>query len=295
MKNESPLTVNAALAAPQVDRARRRLITALPGLGVVAAGASLLGGCASAPQAARSAKERSSVVPFSQQRAGQDMPPGWAPYIIRPGLARTAYSVEQVEGRTVLHADADSACSGMHCAVNIDPVATPWLRWQWRVSQVHAKATVIDADLEDTPARVIVAFAGDVSRLPLRDRMFFEQVELFTGNHLPFATLTYVWDGQLPTGRVVPYARTPRIQYEVVESGSRQMGRWLMYERNVVQDFQNVFGHMPPGPITSVGVLTDSDDLKNHVEAWYGDIGLFASPMDGVSSSNQQSGGIPVG
>ena len=120
--------------------------------------------------------------------------------------------------------------------------------------------------------------AGDISRLPLRDRLFYEQVELFTGNKLPYATLTYVWDGQLPAGRVVPYARTPRIQYQVVESGPSRLGRWLSYERNVVQDFVRVFGQWPPKHISSVGVLTDSDDLKNQVEAWYGDIGLFASP-----------------
>ena len=132
------------------------------------------------------------------------------------------------------------------------------------------------------PVRVIVAFAGVVSRLPLRDRMFYEQVELFTGNKLPFATLTYVWDGQLPVGRVVPYARSARIQYQVVESGPARLGQWLRYERNVVDDFTKVFGHAPPGHISSVGVLTDSDDLKNQVEAWYGDIGLYAAQGAGA-------------
>ena len=109
--------------------------------------------------------------------------------------------------------------------------------------------------------------------------MFYEQVELFTGIRLPFATLTYVWDGQLPVGRVVPYSRTSRIQYQVVESGSARAGQWLSYERNVFDDFARVFGQVPPGRIVSVGVLTDSDDLKNEVEAWYGDIGLFAGPQ----------------
>lgn len=86
-----------------------------------------------------------------------------------------------------------------------------------------------------------------------------------------------MWDGQLPVGRVVPYSRSPRIQYQVVESGPARLGQWVAYERNVVQDFVKVFGHAPPGRISSVGVLTDSDDLKNQVEAWYGDIGLFAA------------------
>jgi hypothetical protein len=220
------------------------------------------------------------VVPFSQAAANGAPPPsGWAPYVIRRDLARTAYALEQRDGRTVLHASARNARSGLHCPVDIDPLATPWLRWQWRVDALHEQATVDDDDAEDTPARVVVAFAGDVAKLPLRDRLFYEQVELFTGIRLPFATLTYVWDGQLPVGRVVPYSRTSRIQYQVVESGSARAGQWLSYERNVFDDFARVFGQVPPGRIVSVGVLTDSDDLKNEVEAWYGDIGLFAGPQ----------------
>ncbi len=268
----------------RIDPRRRRLVSAIPGLGLSLAGGGLLSACASAPSLPADAVGHPgvghpAVVPFSQLPADGAVPSGWSPYIIRRDLPKTSYAVEQMDGRTVLHANADCARSGLYCPVDIDPLATPWLRWQWRVDALHEDATVDDDDAEDTPVRVIVAFAGDVSRLPLRDRLFYEQVELFTGNKLPFATLTYVWDGQLPVGRVVPYARSPRIQYQVVESGPARLGQWLNYERNVVEDFTRVFGHAPPGHISSVGVLTDSDDLKNQVEAWYGDIGLFAGPQ----------------
>ena len=264
----------------QVDPRRRRVVATIPALGLMLAGGGLLSACASSPLPPLppvGATEPGAVVPFSQLPANGASPSGWAPYIIRRDLPKTSYAVEQLDGRTVLHAYADCSRSGLYCPVDIDPVATPWLRWQWRVDALHEDATVNDDDAEDTPVRVIVAFAGDVASLPLRDRLFYEQVELFTGNKLPFATLTYVWDGQLPVGRVVPYARSPRIQYQVVESGTTGLGQWLGYERNVVKDFTRVFGHAPPGHISSVGVLTDSDDLKNQVEAWYGDIGLFAS------------------
>jgi hypothetical protein len=207
------------------------------------------------------------------------MPEGWKPYILRPDRLKTVYSLAKRDGRLALHAVADSASSGLSCAVNIDPRRTPWLRWEWRVDTVHEKASVADDITEDTPARIVIAFEGDMSKLKLRDRMFFEQVELFTNNELPYATLTYVWDGQLPVGSVLPYARSERIRYDVVESGSAHAGRWMRYERNVLDDYQRVFGEGVPGHIVSVGVLTDSDDLKNHAEAWYGDISLHAKPV----------------
>jgi hypothetical protein len=274
----------AAPAAGLVDPHRRRLVASVPALGLSLVGGGLLSACASGPSPAPeppSIAEHNAVVPFSQQPANGALPDGWAPYIIRRDLPRTSYAVEQRDGRTVLHAASDCARSGLYCPVDIDPAAAPWLRWQWRVDEMHPEATVGDDDAEDTPVRLVVGFAGDVSKLPLRDRLFYEQVELFTGNKLPYATLTYVWDGQLPVGRVVPYARTPRIQYQVVESGTARLGRWIAYERNVREDYRRVFGEAPPGHVMSVGLMTDSDDLKNRVEAWYGDIGLFAAPLAG--------------
>ena len=261
-------TEPAILRAMEPDARRRRLITAAPAWVLLGAG-----GCAT-PQ--REPPRAQSVVPaFSAASENGPLPDGWRPYILRPDRVKTAYSMTRRDGRIALHAVADSASSGLACAVDIDPVRTPWLRWEWRVDTVHERATVADDVLEDTPARLVVAFAGDMSVLTLRDRVFFEQVELFTGNVLPYATLTYVWDGRLPVGAVLPYPRSSRIRYDVVESGAARAGQWLRYERNVLEDYRRVFGVAPVGHITSVGVLTDSDDLKNHVEAWYGDIGLY--------------------
>jgi hypothetical protein len=239
-----------------------------------------LSGCATRPVLSGGAVGRTDVPAFSRVDAGQ-MPEGWIPYIVRRDRELTQYDTGVVDGRNVLHAVADSARSGLHCPVNIDPAATPWVRWQWRVDAPDPEASVGDDDTEDTPARLVVAFDGDISRLSLRDQLFYDQVQLFTGNVLPYATLTYVWDGQLPVGRVLPYARTSRIQYQVVESGVGRKGEWLSYERNVANDFKAIFGEAP-GRIIDVGVLTDSDDLKNRIEAWYGDIAFHRAPLAGT-------------
>lgn len=281
----------ASGAGPHQAIPPRRLFgRAAWGLGLKA-GWSLLGGgllssCAGIGNEAGPASLPSPLLPFSEQNGDAGMPAGWEPYVIRRGLKRTQYNLASFDGRSVLHARADSAASGLHCPVRIDPLSTPWFRWSWRVDAIHEQATVSLDEAEDTPARIILAFDGDVSRLPMRDRMFFEQVELFTGNRLPYATLAYAWDGQVPVDRVVPYVRSKRLQNRIVESGPAHVGRWLHYERNVVEDFKQVFGEPPPGPISSVGVLTDSDDLKNSVEAWYGDM-VFSAEAGGVVSARR--------
>ena len=247
--------------------------------GSLAAGWALLGaggllGCVSVPY--QGPTEPGVLGRFSEEDANGSFPVGWDNYIIRRNLKRTQYQKVIRDGRTVLHAKAEAASSGLRCKVSIDPLVSPWFSWTWRVDALHLNATVADDAAEDTSVRVILTFEGDLQTLPLADRMFFEQVELFTGNRLPFATLAYAWDGQVPVGKTIPYVRSKRLQNHIVETGNARLGQWLSYERNVAEDFKQIFGVSPPGIISSVGVLTDSDDLKNTAEGWYGDMAFTA-------------------
>ena len=269
------------------DGSRRRFGRACAGLGLVGGwamlGGQLLSGCAGLKSPSGPALPQPALPLFSEQTATGDLPQGWEPYSIRRNLKRTQYQTVERDGQTVLHARADNAGSGLQTHVRIDPLQTPWFKWRWRVDEVHLDATVTDDVAEDTPARIVLAFEGDLAKLSLRDRIFFEQVELFTGNKLPYATMAYAWDGQAPVGEVVPYVRSKRLQNVVVESGSAHAGQWLQYERNVVEDFRRIFGEDPPGIIRSVGVLTDSDDLHNIAQAWYGDMSFHAQSTLGQS------------
>lgn len=282
------LPIAAPAGAPAPDEAgraalpRRRWLAGALGLGAAAAG---LGGCATAPgdiasgqgDAAAEPVPAARVVPFSDARPGQP-PAGWQPYAMRKDLTRTRYAVVREGQRQVLNARAAASATGLRCAVQIDPAALGQLQFSWRVRDVPPQADVSEAVLDDCPARLIVAFDGDETRLPLRERLLFDKIELFTGQRLPYATLMYVWDGgRHPVESVHRNHRSTRIQYLTVESGAQRAGRWLHYQRDVVADFKRVFGEAP-GNIIGVGVLTDADALKLQLEAWYGDITLAPGP-----------------
>ena len=248
---------------PPPDPVRRALLAS------AAIGAIGVAGCATAPQR----EIPRTVTPFSTAPSGK-LPRNWEDLVVRRDLPRTDYRVGEIDGRRALHASGHGA-SGARCLVNADPAATPILRWSWRTRAVPAGMCVKDSDTDDSPARVAVAFAGDESRLSWKERALSELVQLVSGERLPYATLMYVWDAQLPVGTVVDYARTARIKYLVVESGGARAGRWLDYSRDVAADFRHAFGE-EPGTITSVGVMTDGDDLKAELDTWYGDIALKA-------------------
>lgn len=258
----------------QPPGARRAIFRRLIGLGALGLGAcAQRGPLIDEAIPAASAPVPDSIAPFSSAVAGTRPPAGWQPYALRKDKAPTRYSVVRDNDRMVLHARSTAGATGLRCPVRIDPKQHSALQFSWRVQQVPTEASVDVPEYDDAPARVILAFDGDDARLSLRDRLIFDQVELFTGQRLPFATLMYVWCATLPPESVVRNHRTSRIHYLTVESGAKRTGQWLHYERDVVADYKRVYGEAP-GMISSVGVLTDSDALKHEQQAWYGDIVL---------------------
>jgi hypothetical protein len=59
----------------------------------------------------------------------------------------------------------------------------------------------------------------------------------------------------------------------VVESGPARLGRWLHYERNVLDDYTKAFGGAAP-PISGIAIMTDTDNTGESVTAWYGNVEL---------------------
>ena len=124
---------------------------------------------------------------------------------------------------------------------------------------------------EDSPVRVVVSFEGDIDKLTLDDRLFFDNIRLFTGQQLPYATLMYIWENRAPKGSVIANLHTSRVKMIVAESGRDKLGNWQEVTRNLREDFKRAFGE-EPGRITAIGIMTDTDNTGENVHAYYGDI-----------------------
>ena len=209
---------------------------------------------------------------FSSNKTG-GLPKGWEPLIIHKTKKRTEYSLVTDAGRTVMHAHAVAASSGLMQKVDIDSFARPWLNWRWKIGRLIDSADNTDRNAEDSPARIILGFDGDKDTLPFADQIMFETARVVTGHDFPYATLMYVWENKAPVGTVIPSPRSDRIKMMVAASGSEGVGEWKNFARNVVEDYEQAFGEKP-GKLIGVGILSDTDNTGETVEAWYGDIHL---------------------
>jgi hypothetical protein len=197
---------------------------------------------------------------------------GWQAVLL-PGKESTSYGWSVKDGRPALSASSDRSASMWRRRVDVPAAALREVSFSWWVEDLVPGASVAEQDREDAPARVLLAFGGDASKLPQRTRMMFDLAEALTGEPPPYATLMYVWDGSAPVGSVIVNPRTDRIRKIVVDSGPENLRRWREHRRDVVADFKLAFGEAP-GPLQAIAVMTDTDNTRSRARAWYGPVAV---------------------
>lgn len=197
---------------------------------------------------------------------------GWHAVVL-PGKASTRYEPSYKDGRMATAASSERSASMWRRRIDVPAGQLGEVSFSWWVQDLVNGASVADADREDAPARVLFAFGGDVTTLPPRTRLMFDLAEALTGERPPYATLMYVWDGSSPVGTVIVNPRTDRIRKIVVDSGPAQLRRWRDHRRDLRADFRRAFGE-EPGALTSIALMTDSDNTRSSAASWYGAVAL---------------------
>lgn len=252
--------------------------------------ACLLTACASAPPAAPPEGDLNASAWARQTRlgaAGEALV--WAHQTFGDRKP-TQYRPSRQAGRDAVHAHSAGGNSTLRTVLPAGSDQTAGrLRFAWFVPRLNEAADLRDRDVDDAVARVILTFEGDRSaRFVPRDHLLSEIARLITGEPLPYATLMYVWDNRYPVGTVIANPHSERIRQLVVESGPARLGQWVDIDRDVVADFRHAFGEAP-GPLHSMGVMSDTNNTGATVDAWYGSLQL-----DAVPASADPAGVVPM-
>lgn len=195
-----------------------------------------------------------------------------------PGKKSTQYDIVQRAGRSCVRAQANESASLWRRGMSLPAQQVTSLQFDWWIGAFSNAATVADADSDDAPARLLIGFDGDASKLSLRNRLQFDLVRTLTGESPPYALLMYVWDANAPVDTLVTSTRSDRIRKIVVGSGPRNPAHqgWANFKRDLVADFTRAFGEAP-GPLISMALMTDGDNTRSRSDACYGDILLLDS------------------
>jgi hypothetical protein len=147
------------------------------------------------------------------------------------------------------------------------------IRFSWKLPELIQYADMSLREFDDSPVRVVLAFEGDRAKFSPKNAMLSELAHLLSGEPLPYATLMYVWCNECEPDKVILNPHTDRIRKLPLESGAGKLNRWMDYERSVRADFIKAFGE-EPGALTSISIMTDTDNTQSVARAWYGPIAL---------------------
>ncbi|HJV34349.1 DUF3047 domain-containing protein [Geomonas sp.] len=154
-----------------------------------------------------------------------------------------------------LKAHSVKAASGKIKELSVDVHKYPIITWNWKVDHTLKGEDIKKKSGDDFAARVYVIFP----------RTFFWRMR----------AINYVWASKMPQGSEAPSPYTKNSMIIAVESGDEKAGKWVSEQRNIYEDYKRIFGEEPP-LMGGVAIMTDTDDTKDEVTAWYGDITLHA-------------------
>ena len=127
----------------------------------------------------------------------------------------------------------------------------PRLKWRWRALELPEKAS--EKGQNDTGGAVYVTFGKDWLGRP--------------------KSIKYTYSSSLPVGTVVSFGPLKVI---VVDSAVEpRQGAWQTVQRNVVNDYRQVFGEKPPRRPVSITISGDSDSTNDVSKVDIDDIKLL--------------------
>ena len=210
------------------------------------------------------------VAKFSASQPGSSLPNSWKPLIFKKVPKLTQYELVKDVDTVVVKATSESSASGLAREIKIDPKVFPIVRWRWKVDNLLEHSDVSRKDGDDYPARLYITFEYDPDKVSFIKKLKFKAGQAIFGE-IPIGALNYIWETKTPVGAILDNAYTDFSKMVVVESGSENVGMWVEESRNIYEDYKKAFGEEPP-MINGVAIMSDTDNTKERVTAYYGDI-----------------------
>lgn len=213
---------------------------------------------------------------FSSAPEGEPPPPWRVAGLPGSGKPLTQFDVVQLGAERVLRVRADHSYANLSHRL---PANTPigHLHWRWRLDQPVDGANLRTRNGDDIPIKVCALFDLPLEKLGVVERNLLRVARRASGEHLPGATVCYVWDQKLAVGTELPSPFTQRLSYVVVDSGSTGLRHWSSHTRDLRADFLRSFGAVTDvvPPLLAIVVGADADNTASTSLAYVGDVQLL--------------------
>lgn len=138
---------------------------------------------------------------------------------------------------------------------DIDIYETPILSWKVRAHDLPEGANEDEEGKNDSVASVYVVF--EMGRVALVKKV-------------P-KSIRYTWSSTLEEGTELSKLFGNQ-KIKVVKSGEEELGEWVTFEVDLVENYRRLYGDDPPSNPMAILILSDGNSVDSHVKADYDDI-----------------------
>jgi hypothetical protein len=197
------------------------------------------------------------VEDWSKQPDGKTgIPDGWKGQTW--GSPKYEFRIATQGGRKALHLKSQNDSSTISKEIKVDVKSHPVLQWSWQAVTLPKGGDARKSATDDQAAQLYVTFPRFPSQV--RSRI-----------------ISYLWDTSAPAGSVFKSEKTGLVTYVVVRSGPGDLGKWVTESRNVLEDYQKIYGEAPAEEVGAISISIDSNDTRSSAESYFGEI-LFRKP-----------------
>lgn len=178
---------------------------------------------------------------------------------------RAQVDVVMDEDRIVFRLASERSSYALYRDVVLDVKEFPLLTWSWKVTKLPAGGDIRERTTDDQAGQVYVIFP----------RWPFPRINS--------DVIGYIWDSRAPAGLRVASPQATNVKLVVLQSGSLRLGQWVREERNVYQDYVELFGKEPPR-VGQIAIMIDSNDTRSQAEAFVDDLAFRRAPPKASSA-----------
>jgi hypothetical protein len=208
---------------------------------------------------------------FSNATEPSGIPQGWEVLEFKKIERHTTYQVLYEDGNFFVKAVSHNSASGIFRLIQVDPKEYPILSWKWKVEKLVKKSNPRAKEGDDYPARIYVAFKYNPKQASFLERAKYGAAKTLYRSYPPKGALNYIWATDIPKNTGMNNVYTDRAKMVAVQSGPEFVGSWMQEERNIYEDYKQLFGEEPP-EIEFIAIMTDTDDTGESATAYYDDI-----------------------
>lgn len=186
-----------------------------------------------------------------------ELPPGWT---LKEFVGQAQVEVVLDDRALAFRLVSQGTSFALYRDLVLDIKRFPILRWRWKVVTLPTSGDVRERPRDDQAAQVYLVFPRWPSPRSSSDVM------------------GYIWDSHAPAGANLINPQSANVKVVVLQSGADQLNRWVEEERNVYQDYKDLFGREPPR-VGKVALMVDSDDTQSRAEALFEELVFLRSSV----------------